>query len=421
MGVLSCNSWLYMTDPSSLSIQDYSYFLSEERIARYPLAEREQSKLLIYRNGQIADDCFRNISDHIPPGSLLIFNNTRVVEARLLFQKPTGGIIEIFCLEPHTKYAGISNGMRQKGKVWWHCLAGGASKWKRGQVLEKKINRSGKLIKLEARYVEKMPDYFIIELSWSPQELNFAELLQYAGAVPLPPYIKRPAEESDAERYQTIYARQSGSVAAPTAGLHFTENVLASLKKKNIQTGFVTLHVGAGTFMPVKSATLQDHRMHAEWIEISLELAETLINYEGRNIVAVGTTSLRTLESLYWLGVKYCSNYQSQQEPVQLGQWEPYNMQTDPVSFQEALHACISLMRKQNTNRILAKTQLLIAPGYDCKIVNGLITNFHQPGSTLLLLVAALIGHDWKHVYQHALEHHYRFLSYGDGSLLWRK
>jgi S-adenosylmethionine:tRNA ribosyltransferase-isomerase len=305
-----------MTDPRNISINDYTYSLPEERIAKYPLAERDASKLLIYKEGEITEDFYKNISQHIPENSLLVFNNTKVVAARLLFQKLTGGVIEIFCLEPHEQYADITTAMLQKRKVLWLCLVGGVSKWKNGQVLEKKIKvkeiaslRLGrgsqeKEIILHAAYIEKRAETFVIELSWTPSELSFAEVLQFAGATPLPPYIKRAPEESDLERYQTIYAKFDGSVAAPTAGLHFTDSVFQQLKAKKIQTDFVTLHVGAGTFKPVKAASMQEHEMHAEFIDVPKTFIKNIINNLGNNIIAVGTTSLRTIESLYWLGVK---------------------------------------------------------------------------------------------------------------------
>lgn len=406
-----------MTDPKNISIQDYTYTLPEERIARYPLPQRDASKLLLYRNGEISEDIYKNLPAHLPADSLLVFNNTKVVEARLLFQKPTGGVIEIFCLEPHAQYADITTAMLQKGKVLWHCLVGGASKWKPGQVLKKEITGADSIITLQARYTEKLPGSFVIELKWEPAHLSFAELLHHAGAVPLPPYIKRAAEESDKERYQTVYAHTDGSVAAPTAGLHFTEQIFADLKSKNIQIEFVTLHVGAGTFKPVKSDTMEGHDMHAEWIDVSATFIEQLIESLQKNIIAVGTTSLRTIESLYWLGRKPERN----SGVLTLHQWEPYEMTDKNITTQEALSQLLSWMKKNKLTRLIAKTQLLIAPGYDFKIVKGLITNFHQPQSTLLLLVAALTGSDWKKIYDYALEHNFRFLSYGDGSLLWRK
>jgi S-adenosylmethionine:tRNA ribosyltransferase-isomerase len=400
-----------MTNPQNISISDYTYSLPGERIAKYPLAERDASKLLIYKEGKISEDIYRNIADHVPENSLLIFNDTKVVEARLLFQKPSGGVIEIFCLEPHEKYPDITTAMLQKEKVLWQCLVGGASKWKKGQLLEKKIKQDNHEIILKAGFIEKRADSFIIELSWSAAELTFAEILHQAGAIPLPPYIKRAAEETDAKRYQTVYAQFDGSVAAPTAGLHFTDNIFSQLKKKNIQTDFLTLHVGAGTFKPVKSESLREHDMHAEWMDVSKTTIENILNNLDKNIIAVGTTSLRTIESLYWLGVK---------QSGELLQWEAYELAEKNIPVKDALKYLLKWMNKNKLERLIAKTQILIAPGYSFKIVKGLITNFHQPQSTLLLLVAAMIGDNWKKVYDHALQNDFRFLSYGDGCLLWR-
>ena len=410
-----------MTDPRNISIKGYTYSLPEERIAKYPLAERDASKLLIFKVGEITEDIYRNISHHIPENSLLVFNNTKVVEARLLFQKPTGGVIEVFCLEPHEHYADITTAMLQKGKVLWQCLVGGVSKWKKGQLLEKKISRGEKEIILRAAYIEKRNDTFIIELSWSPNELSFAEVLHHAGAIPLPPYIKRKAEESDAERYQTVYANVDGSVAAPTAGLHFTDYIFNQLKEKSIQTDYVTLHVGAGTFKPVKSETMAEHDMHAEWMDVSRTTIENILNNIDNNIIAVGTTSLRTIESLYWLGVKSRESGVGSRESIQLLQWEAYELIEKNIPVRNALQSLLDWMDKNKLERLVTKTQILIAPGYQFKIVKGLITNFHQPQSTLLLLVAALIGDDWRKVYDHALQKDFRFLSYGDGCLLWRQ
>lgn len=412
-----------MTDPKKISIQDYTYLLPEERIAKYPLAERDASKLLIYREGTIKEDNYKNITAYIPEDSLLIFNNTKVVEARLLFQKPSGGVIEIFCLEPHEKYPDITTAMLQKEKVWWNCLVGGASKWKPGQVLEKKLTAEGKEISLSASYIEKKPGSFTVEMAWSPGSLSFAEILHHCGAIPLPPYIKRAVEEADKERYQTVYAHFDGSVAAPTAGLHFTEKIFADFAEKNILTDFVTLHVGAGTFKPVKSDTMADHEMHAEWIDVSKNTIQHIISNLDKEIVAVGTTSLRTLESLYWLGVisRMQERDSENTELLQLGQWDAYEFDQYKISAVDALSSLLEWMNRSKLERLVTKTQLLIAPGYEFKIAKGLITNFHQPQSTLLLLVAALIGNDWKKVYEYALKNDFRFLSYGDGSLLWRK
>jgi len=407
-----------MTDPRTHSIKDFTYSLPEERIARYPLAERDASKLLIDKDGNVTEDIYRNIADHIPSATLFVFNDTKVVEARLLFQKPTGGVIEIFCLEPHQKYPDITTAMLQHEKILWHCLIGGASKWKRGQLLEKKINYNSRDLVLNARYIEKEIDSFIVELSWNDQLLSFAEVLHLFGVIPLPPYIKREVEISDAERYQTVYAHYEGSVAAPTAGLHFTETVFNKLKEKNIDKDFVTLHVGAGTFKPVKTEVMNDHEMHAEYFTVSRSLIQNLIDHLDKNIIAVGTTSLRTLESLYWLGVKQ-STVDSQQS-MEITQWEVYDHKENMIPAKEALENSIKWMNEKDLDTLTAKTQIIIAPGYQFKIVNGLITNFHQPQSTLLLLVAAFIGKNWKEVYDYALNNNFRFLSYGDGSLLWR-
>jgi S-adenosylmethionine:tRNA ribosyltransferase-isomerase len=401
-----------MTDPRNISIHDYTYVLPEDRIAKYPLAERDASKLLIYKDEVITEDVYKNITQHIPENSLLVFNNTKVVEARLLFKKESGATIEIFCLEPDDKYADITTAMLQKEKVLWKCLVGGFSKWKHGQILQKKIHCNDKVIILSASFKEKRGEAFIIELSWNDEVISFAELLHLTGAIPLPPYIKRLAEESDIERYQTVYAAHDGSVAAPTAGLHFTENIFTQLKRKTVHSDFVTLHVGAGTFKPVKTVLMQDHEMHAEWIDVPKATIENIVQHLGKNIIAVGTTSLRTIESLYWMGVKKSGD---------LHQWEAYDLAEKNISPKDALESLLTWMEHQKLERLITKTQILIAPGYEFKIVDGLITNFHQPQSTLLLLVSALIGADWRKVYDHAMQHDFRFLSYGDGSLLWKK
>jgi len=402
--------------PKHLSISNFSYYLPENRIAKYPLPERDASRLLIYNHGKITEGVYKNLDSYIPSNSLLVFNDTRVIEARLLFQKSTGGIIEIFCLEPHERYPDITVSMMQSSRVLWLCLIGGASKWKHGQVLEKKIKQKNKEIILQAKYVEKRPDSFVIEFSWNDDSLLFADVLHDAGTVPLPPYIKRKAEKSDAERYQTIYAHYEGSVAAPTAGLHFTEHVLAKLKSKNIKIDFVSLHVGAGTFKPVTAETMEEHPMHTEFISISKNTVENILhNLEG-NIIPVGTTSLRTIETIYWLGVKLRSG---DKDNLTITQWDPYEMANNGISSKEAIEILLDFMTAKDMDRLITKTQILIAPSYKAKIANALITNFHQPRSTLLLLVAALIGNDWRKVYDYGLKNNFRFLSYGDGCLLW--
>lgn len=397
----------------NISIAEYSYDLPQENIAFYPLAQRDASKLLVYQDGEIREAVYRYIALELSPGSLLVFNNTKVVEARIIFQKPTGGQIEIFCLEPPAEYGGIVSAMTQTGKVRWKCLIGGASKWKPGQVL-KKESESGVI--LEARFLGKEEDAFLIELSWTPAELTFAELLHRAGLIPLPPYIRRSAGSEDSERYQTIYAQHDGSVAAPTAGLHFTEAIFNSLQQRNIRRSFVTLHVGAGTFLPVKSATLGEHPMHIEFISVKretiLELLEAL--KEGRPVVPVGTTSARTIESLYWLGVK--AGLSAEELTVQ--QWDAYELE-GTASPEEALTSLLQWMEARSLSELMTTTQLLIVPGYRWRIAKGLVTNFHQPESTLLLLIASLVGPRWKDIYAYALSHGFRFLSYGDGCLLW--
>lgn len=402
--------------PQHIQIQDYTYNLPDERIAKYPLPERDASKLLIY-DGQITEDIYRNIAEHIPTGTLLIFNQTKVIHARLLFKKESGGVIEVFCLEPDRQYPDVQVAMLQKGKVRWQCLIGGASKWKHGMTLQ--LHCEHPAFTLSANIVDRQPGSYVLELAWGNAGLTFADVLHAAGKVPLPPYLHRDAEASDEQRYQTIFAKEEGSVAAPTAGLHFTERVMNSLDEKKIDTGYVTLHVGAGTFKPVKSDTLEGHEMHAEWIEVTKQTIDQLITHIDKKIVAVGTTSMRTLESIYWIGNKL-----AQQQPIDFGgiavsQWEPYQ-QNNIVAPLTALQAITGWMAQNNLQKLVTRTQILIAPGYDTKIISGLITNFHQPQSTLLLLIASLVGDKWHQIYDYALTHDYRFLSYGDGCLLWK-
>lgn len=374
--------------------------------------------MLICRSGKLSEDTYRNISAHIPQQSLLIFNDTRVIAARLKFKKPSGGIIEIFCLSPHEQYADITSAMLQRGRVWWNCLIGGASKWKHGMVLEKQISTGDSVIVLKAAIAARAAETFVVELTWEPANLSLAEVLHLAGEIPLPPYMKREAESDDAERYQTTYAAHDGSVAAPTAGLHFTDEIFQSLSEKNIDRDFVTLHVGAGTFKPVKAALMRDHTMHAEFIEVSRRTIEELRKNTG-TVFCVGTTSLRTVESLYWMGVKINRWPHINENELIIGQWEVYDrLHQYAVSVQEALQSLLAWMDDRNLQKLITQTQIFIAPGYKSRIIGGLITNFHQPQSTLLLLVAALIGEDWKRVYNYALENNFRFLSYGDGCLL---
>lgn len=407
--------------PKELSVHDFTYELPEQKIARYPLPERDSSRLLIYKEGAIHEAIYRDIYQHLPPDSLLIFNNTKVVAARLLFQKPTGAVVEIFCLEPPPQYADMTTAMTQKGQVTWICLIGGASKWKPGQILEKKMSWNNQEIILHARYLGKEKDSFAIELSWMPESLTFAEVLHVAGNIPLPPYIKREVEQADSDRYQTIYANTEGSVAAPTAGLHFTDAVFEQLDRKQIQREYVTLHVGAGTFKPVKSDTMGEHPMHAEFIDVSTSTIERILQYLDKHITVVGTTSLRTIESLYWLGVKTAHQPDLPLEDLVVHQWDPYELNGIPVAVKTALESLLQYMHAHKIDRLITKTSLLIAPGYTFQIPRALVTNFHQPQSTLLLLVAAFVGNDWRKIYTYALENEFRFLSYGDGCLLFRQ
>ncbi|HLP53166.1 MAG TPA: S-adenosylmethionine:tRNA ribosyltransferase-isomerase [Chitinophagales bacterium] len=409
--------------PKELQIKDFTYDLPDERIARYPLAERDLSKLLIYNHGQITEDTYKNISEHIPANSLLVFNNTRVIPARLFFKNATGAKIELFCLEPAGETDLVSVMSRTKS-VRWNCLIGRASKWKEKQLQHKDAD-----FILSAEIIERTSDSFVVEFAWQPEALTFAEILDKTGMMPIPPYLKRESEELDLNRYQTVYAKQEGSVAAPTAGLHFTKAIFSALQVKNIATAEVTLHVGAGTFKPVKSETIEQHEMHAEVIDVRAELMQDIILAlktsevvktadTAPKIIAVGTTSLRTIESLYWMGAKALQNPDAALKELEIKQWDAYNENLQGVSSVDALTALIAWLHKNKIDRLICKTQILIAPSYKLKIASALITNFHQPNSTLLLLVAAIVGDDWKKIYSHALQNNFRFLSYGDGSLL---
>jgi S-adenosylmethionine:tRNA ribosyltransferase-isomerase len=410
-------------NPAAISILDYNYFLPGEKIALHPLQQRDASKLLLYKNGEIKEDIFKNIDQYLPEEYLLVFNNTKVINARVCFRKTTGAAIEIFCLEPADAINEYSSIMNKTGSARWKCLVGGAAKWK-NEILEKeiiidseRIGTGGQKVVLKATMVEKITETYIIEFSWEPAQYSFAAIIEVAGDVPLPPYIKRSTDDEDASRYQTIFAEQEGSVAAPTAGLHFTEDIFNRVEAKKIEKTFVTLHVGAGTFKPVKAQTMSGHEMHAEYIDVSIETINTLKQKLG-NIAAIGTTSLRTIETLYWLGVKTLLNPAIKN--VQLSQWDVYEepLASSKINAADALDALLKWLQKNNLPNIFTQTQLLIAPGYSFRMVNILITNFHQPQSTLLLLVAAAIGDDWKKMYDYALKNDFRFLSYGDGNLI---
>lgn len=398
--------------PDDLFLSEFGYDLPDEKIARFPMDHRENSKLLVWRGGRIEDSMYSKLPEFLPGSSMLVFNNSRVVEARILFQKPSGGQIEIFCLEPYVSYKSMAHAMEQMGSVKWTCLIGGASKWKHSQILRKKISETV----LEARFIEKRADDFMVEFSWTPAFLPFASVLHQLGTIPLPPYLKRIADSSDTERYQTIYAKESGSVAAPTAGLHFNDKLLRDLSDNGIQALFLTLHVGAGTFMPVKTEKISDHHMHEEYIEVQEDAIEKLISQMEHTVIAVGTTSLRTLETLYWLGFLVSLDKNISAADLHLDQRIPYTHRPY-ISAKDALHFLLEWIRREPGNKLITKTGLFIVPGYQFKIVKGLITNFHQPHSTLLMLVAALIGPEWKSAYRWALDNSYRFLSYGDGCL----
>ncbi len=400
-----------------LSMAPFNYDLPDERIAKFPIEPRDQSKLLVYKNGTIVEDSYFELDKHLPEETLLLMNNTKVVEARLIFHKESGAKIEIFCLEPDERYADITTAMLQTERVFWKCLVGNAKKWK-DEILKLQFKSNANQYELTAKKSESLSDGWLVELQWDKVDATFAEILHLAGIIPLPPYLKRESEETDKFTYQTVYAQFDGSVAAPTAGLHFTERLFEKLDTKTITQDFLTLHVGAGTFKPVKSEVLGDHEMHAEFIEVNIELIEKLSKHT-RTRIAVGTTSLRTLESLYWLGVKTLVHPEIELKDLQLFQWDAYDLQQEH-SFQEALTSLFQKLMASGAKRLITKTQLLIAPGYSIRSVDGILTNFHQPQSTLLLLIYAFVGEDWKTIYNYAMNHDFRFLSYGDGSLLWK-
>ena len=406
-------------DPSLLSILDFAYLLPADRIAPEPLPDRAASRLLLSRSGVITDKTFRDLPGELPAGALLIFNDTRVVRARLLARRPTGGQVELFCLEPVAPHRSLELALQQTGHCTWRCLVGNGRRWKEGPVRLEFETAEGQPAALHAERQAQEAGTALIDFRWEPTELPFAEVLRAAGHLPLPPYIDRPDTAADAVRYQTVYAAAEGAVAAPTAGLHFTPEILAELQARGFATGHVTLHVGAGTFQPVKADRMADHPMHTEPIIVTAALLRQLLAHRPGPVIAVGTTSLRTLETLYWLGAGLLL---ASAEPDELlvTQWQPYEQPEAAanISPEAALEALLRYLDARGTDTLEANTRLLIAPGYRFRLVRGLITNFHQPESTLLLLVAALLGPGWRAVYEHALGHGYRFLSYGDSSLL---
>ena len=401
-------------DVQNITIEDYNYPLPDERIAKYPLSERDASKLLVLKDDSIHSSHFKNIGDFLPKDSLLIFNETKVVRARLQFTKESGAAIEIFCLEPITGNGDYQLAFSSQSPSEWKCLVGNSRRWKNDK-LSLNIN-TGLQAKLYAERTEKNDNYSVVRFSWEPEELSFAEILEAAGEIPLPPYLHREAEASDRERYQTVFAKHEGSVAAPTAGLHFTNDLIQNLKDNGTSFEEVTLHVGAGTFRPVSSETIGEHEMHSETIVVKKSCIENIIKNCDKTIIPVGTTSMRTIESIYWIGLMLMEEGLEERR-LHLNQWFPYKERESLPSAEESLSTIVKYLEMHNMSELHASTALMIAPSCNIKVAKALITNFHQPKSTLLLLVSALIGEKWKEAYQYALGNGFRFLSYGDSCL----
>ena len=398
-----------------IQIQDYSYELPDERIAKFPIAERDHSKLLIYNKGVVGEDVFYHLPEHLPQGALMVFNNTKVIQARLHFRKETGALIEIFLLEP-AKPADYEQMFQMRDCCQWLCIIGNQKKWKEG-ALSRSLEINGQQMTITATRKGEVGTSQLIEFQWDGGA-SLAEVIDAIGELPIPPYLNRKAEESDKTTYQTVYSKIKGSVAAPTAGLHFTEKVLTEIGQHGIEREELTLHVGAGTFKPVKSNTIGDHEMHTEYVAVRRHTIERLLAHHGEAI-AVGTTSVRTLESLYYMGLKVLQNPDIQEEDLHVNQWEPYEEASGKKQeAREALQALLDWMIRKELTVLHSSTQIIIAPGYEYKIVKMLVTNFHQPQSTLLLLVSAFVKGDWHKIYDYALSHDFRFLSYGDSSLL---
>ncbi|MBR1652675.1 MAG: S-adenosylmethionine:tRNA ribosyltransferase-isomerase [Alloprevotella sp.] len=403
------------SENKSIRIADYDYPLPDERIAKYPLAERDASKLLLYRSGDISESTFRRLPDFLPAGSLMVFNNTRVIRARLHFRKPTGATIEVFCLEPHTP-ADYEQSFSARSGLTWTCLVGNLKRWHEGALVQT-LQVEGREIRLTAERLGESGTGHEVRFCWDDDALTFGEVLHAAGALPIPPYLNRATEASDLVTYQTVYSRIKGSVAAPTAGLHFTPRVLAALDAAGVEREEVTLHVGAGTFRPVKSETIGGHEMHSEQFAVRRHTLERLLAHDAA-CTAVGTTSVRTLESLYFLGCMVHENPGLPPEDLRVAQWQPYERSYD-LPATAALEALLRYMDAHGLGTLHAPTQIIIVPGYRFRIVRRMLTNFHQPQSTLLLLVSAFVGEDrWRDIYRYALGHDFRFLSYGDSSLL---
>ena len=403
-----------MNNTRHIHINDYNYLLPEERIAKHPVSQRDLSQLLVYNGGKILHTDFRHITDWIPAGSLMVFNNTTVIQARLHFHKTTGALIEIFCLEPHLP-ADYERIFQEKQECQWKCLVGNRKKWKEGP-LQRQLDWNGKTITLSAEMTEKEGESDIIRFSWDNEDATFTDILSLAGELPIPPYLNRQTEESDRTNYQTVYSKIDGSVAAPTAGLHFTDTVLKDLDNKGVERNEITLHVGAGTFKPVKAEEMAGHEMHAEYIHVSLSSIEALIRHQGK-CTCVGTTSVRTIESLYYIGVNIIQHPDTTEDQLGVSQWQPYDCSSQ-VSALDALKAIRSYLITHHLDALHTTTRIIIAPGYTYHYVQRIITNFHMPKSTLLLLVSAFVGNDWRRIYNYALQHDFRFLSYGDSSIL---
>lgn len=420
-----------MIDTKHIHINDYNYELSDERIAKFPLSQRDHSKLLVYQHGEITDDLFCNLPLHLPQGALMVFNNTRVIQARLHFRKETGALIEVFLMEPAIP-ADYEQMFQTTGKCSWLCMVGNLKKWK-DDSLKRFFDIKGRQMTLSvtmdrSKVSEKIggTNYWV-DFEWDNEDVNFADILEAVGELPIPPYLNRDTQESDKSTYQTVYSKIKGSVAAPTAGLHFTDAVLRDLGKHGIICDEVTLHVGAGTFKPVKSLEIEGHHMHTEYIVVHRHTFERLLEH-GCAVIAVGTTSVRTLESLYYMGVKLAMDPNATEDDLHVSQWEPYDLPHDerglvlvngvPLSVEQSIRNLLDYLNRDGLEALHSSTQIIIAPGYSYKIVKMLVTNFHQPQSTLLLLVSAFLKGDWRKVYDYALMHDFRFLSYGDSSLL---
>lgn len=401
----------------NININDYNYDLPDEKIAKYPLDERDMSKLLVFDGDKIEEDRFRNISTHLPAGSLLLFNDTKVINARMIFEKETGARIEVFCLDPISP-SDYAQAFAQNGRCSWKCLVGNSKKWKDGR-LKKSIIVDGKNLDLYITRVREIGNSFEILFEWDNPDICFSQIIDVAGNIPIPPYLNRNSEDIDKVRYQTVYSHYQGSVAAPTAGLHFTERVMEDLKKCNIESDAVTLHVGAGTFQPVKTDNAADHEMHTEHFIVKRTTIEKIVQYLG-NITITGTTTVRTVESLFCVGTQIFENKDVDAEEFHVSQWEAYEYK-DKYDAREILENLLSWMTAKGLEYIRCATQIMIVPGFRFRITDRLITNFHQPKSTLLLLLSAFIGDEWRKVYGYALENNFRFLSYGDSCLFLNK